>query len=91
MKWVGAGLYLAQSLKLCINCKAYQQILIYHTDFLPRLDDIQGVFLQNGEGRITCNNLEALTELVHAQYFPGVPNCGKARETCSLLFEKLYF
>ena len=26
-----------------------------------------------------------------AQYFPGVPNCGKARETCSLLFEKSHF
>jgi hypothetical protein len=47
-----------------MNCKEYQQILIYHTDFLPRLDDIQGVFLRNGEGRITYNNIDALTELV---------------------------
>ena len=60
----GGELYFAQSLKLCMNCKAYQQILISHTDFLPRFDDIQGVFLWNGKGRIMNYNIEALTELV---------------------------
>ena len=40
----GGELNFAQTLHLCINCKAYQQILINQTDFLPRLNDVQGSF-----------------------------------------------